>query len=137
LTQEELIQNCIFLLNAGHETTTSLVGKSVGLLMDHPAGHQRLIEASDLITTAVEEVLRVGKPLQWCLTIRIGSISGGGLIRISPLSPGSMSDWARPWRGIAIGKLVSSGFRSLPEQGSAQRLFLARLRGYTAFPVQV
>ncbi len=36
LTQEELIQNCIFLLNAGHETTTSLVGNGMHTLLTHP-----------------------------------------------------------------------------------------------------
>lgn len=64
LTQEELIQNCIFLLNAGHETTTSLVGNSLGLLLDHPGEHRRLLEDPGLITTAVEEFLRVESPLQ-------------------------------------------------------------------------
>ncbi len=64
LSQEELIQNCIFLLNAGHETTTSLVGNSIGLLLDHPDEHRRLMEDPGLITTAVEEFLRVESPLQ-------------------------------------------------------------------------
>ena len=64
LTQEELIQNCIFLLNAGHETTTSLVGNSIGLLLDHPEEHRRLMADPDLITPAVEEFLRVESPLQ-------------------------------------------------------------------------
>ena len=64
LTQEELIQNCIFLLNAGHETTTSLVGNSIGLLLDHPDEHRRLMTDPDLITSAVEEFLRVESPLQ-------------------------------------------------------------------------
>ena len=64
LTQEELIQNCIFLLNAGHETTTSLVGNAIGLLLDHPDQHRRLLEAPELIAPAVEEVLRFDSPLQ-------------------------------------------------------------------------
>ncbi|MBZ0129433.1 MAG: cytochrome P450 [Rhodobacteraceae bacterium] len=64
LTEEELIQNCIFLLNAGHETTTSLVGNSVGALLAHPDQHRRLIESPDLIETAVEEFLRFESPLQ-------------------------------------------------------------------------
>ena len=64
LTQQELIQNCIFLLNAGHETTTSLVGNSVGLLLDHPEQHRLLLDEPDHITTAVEEFLRVQSPLQ-------------------------------------------------------------------------
>ncbi|MEZ5716387.1 MAG: cytochrome P450 [Paracoccaceae bacterium] len=64
LTQEELIQNCIFLLNAGHETTTSLVGNSVGTLLDEPAQHRLLLDDPTLIDTAVEEFLRVQSPLQ-------------------------------------------------------------------------
>ena len=64
LTQEELVQNCIFLLNAGHETTTSLVGNSVGLLLDHPDQHRMLLDDPSLIETAVEEFLRVESPLQ-------------------------------------------------------------------------
>lgn len=64
LTQEELIQNCIFLLNAGHETTTSLVGNAVGLFLDHPDQHHRLLDDPTLIDSAVEEVLRYDSPLQ-------------------------------------------------------------------------
>lgn len=64
LTQEELIQNCIFLLNAGHETTTSFVGNSIGLLLDNPGQHRMLLEDPDLIAPAVEEFLRVESPLQ-------------------------------------------------------------------------
>ncbi len=64
LTQEELIQNCIFLLNAGHETTTSFVGNSVALLLDNPGEHRRLMDDPGLIGTAVEECLRAESPLQ-------------------------------------------------------------------------
>jgi cytochrome P450 len=64
LTQEELIQNCIFLLNAGHETTTSLVANSIGILLDHPDQHRLLLEEPSHIDTAVEEFLRVQSPLQ-------------------------------------------------------------------------
>ncbi|MFZ7091672.1 cytochrome P450 [Primorskyibacter sp. 2E233] len=64
LTQEELIQNCIFLLNAGHETTTSFVGNSMGILFDNPAQHKLLLNQPELIGSAVEEFLRVESPLQ-------------------------------------------------------------------------
>lgn len=64
LNDEELRQNCIFLLNAGHETTTSLVGNSTAILLDAPDQHRRLIDDPDLITSAVEEFLRVESPLQ-------------------------------------------------------------------------
>lgn len=64
LTQEELVQNCIFLLNAGHETTTSLVGNAIGLLLDWPDQHRLLLAEPGHIDTAVEEFLRVESPLQ-------------------------------------------------------------------------
>jgi cytochrome P450 len=77
LSDEELVQNCIFLLNAGHETTTSFVGNSIGLLMDHPDQHRRLLDQPDLITSAVEEFLRVESPLQ------IGNRAAGEDIEVS------------------------------------------------------
>jgi cytochrome P450 len=58
LTAKELLHNCIFLLNAGHETTTNLIGNGLVALLQHPAEKQRLIQNPDLIKTAVEEVLR-------------------------------------------------------------------------------
>ena len=33
LSEDELLQNCIFLLNAGHETTTNIIGNSLHLLL--------------------------------------------------------------------------------------------------------
>lgn len=64
LTQEELVQNCIFLLNAGHETTTSFVSNSVASLLDNPDEHRRLLGDPTLIGSTVEECLRVESPLQ-------------------------------------------------------------------------
>ena len=58
LTAKELLHNCIFLLNAGHETTTNLIGNGLVALPDYPKEKQRLIENPELIRTAVEEVLR-------------------------------------------------------------------------------
>jgi cytochrome P450 len=58
LTHKELLHNCIFLLNAGHETTTNLIGNGLVALSDYPAQKQRLLEHPDLIKTAVEEFLR-------------------------------------------------------------------------------
>lgn len=64
LSDEELRQNCIFLLNAGHETTTSLVGNSTAVLLDNPEQHRLLIDDPTLIDSAIEEFLRVESPLQ-------------------------------------------------------------------------
>jgi cytochrome P450 len=58
LTPKELLHNCIFLLNAGHETTTNLIGNGLVALSDHPSEKRRLIQSPDLIKTAVEEILR-------------------------------------------------------------------------------
>ena len=58
LTSKELLHNCIFLLNAGHETTTNLIGNGLVALSANPVQKQRLIEQPDLIKTAVEEFLR-------------------------------------------------------------------------------
>jgi hypothetical protein len=58
LTEKELLHNCIFLLNAGHETTTNLIGNGLVTLSHNPDQKQRLIEQPDLIKTAIEEMLR-------------------------------------------------------------------------------
>lgn len=58
LTEAELLHNCIFLLNAGHETTTNLIGNGLQALLDWPAEKRRLLDDPDLIRTAVEEFLR-------------------------------------------------------------------------------
>lgn len=58
LSPAELVQNCIFLLNAGHETTTNLIGNGIAALLEWPDEKQRLIADPGLIRTAVEEFLR-------------------------------------------------------------------------------
>jgi cytochrome P450 len=58
LTEKELLHNCIFLLNAGHETTTNLIGNGLVALTGAPSEKKRLIENPALIKTAVEEILR-------------------------------------------------------------------------------
>lgn len=58
LTDDELIQNCIFLLNAGHETTTNLISNGVAALIEHPEERARLHTDPELIIPAVEEFLR-------------------------------------------------------------------------------
>ena len=58
LTETELLQNCIFILNAGHETTTNLIGNALELFIRFPGARRRLIENPELMKSAVEEVLR-------------------------------------------------------------------------------
>ena len=49
LSEVELLQNCVFLLNAGHETTTNLIGNALISLIEHPSQHAQL--RSDLMST--------------------------------------------------------------------------------------
>ena len=58
LTETELLHQCIFLLNAGHETTTNLIGNALCTLTQWPGERARLIREPSLITSAVEEFLR-------------------------------------------------------------------------------
>ncbi len=53
-----MLHNCIFLLNAGHETTTNLIGNGLVALAGNLTQKGRLIENPDLIKPAVEEILR-------------------------------------------------------------------------------
>ena len=64
LSELELLHNCIFLLNAGHETTTNLIGNSVDLLLRNPGARQDLADNPHLIDTAIEEFLRMESPNQ-------------------------------------------------------------------------
>jgi hypothetical protein len=64
LSEEELVQNCIFLLNAGHETTTNLIGNGLELLMRFPGEQRRVRDDPSLVSSAVEEMLRFESPIQ-------------------------------------------------------------------------
>jgi cytochrome P450 len=69
LSEVELLQNCVFLLNAGHETTTNLIGNALLTLQEFPAARDKLLtdmerHAGDtaaheaVLTLAVDEFLR-------------------------------------------------------------------------------
>jgi cytochrome P450 len=58
LSPSELVHNCIFLLNAGHETTTNLIGNALAALCDWEGERRRIIAAPALIAQAIEEFLR-------------------------------------------------------------------------------
>lgn len=64
ITETELLHNCVFLLNAGHETTTNLIGNALHLLLTHEDQLRKLRAEPVLITTTVEEVLRFQSPNQ-------------------------------------------------------------------------
>jgi cytochrome P450 len=78
LSETELLHNCIFLLNAGHETTTNLIGNGLGLLLDDAATRQRLAKDPGLITTAVEECLRYESSNQLGNRLVVAPVELGG-----------------------------------------------------------
>lgn len=83
LLAKELLHNCIFLLNAGHETTTNLIGNGLRCLLDAPAQKRRLLGEPALIASAVEEFLRIESSNQ--LGNRITTIETRiGDVRLAP-----------------------------------------------------
>ena len=69
LSETELLQNCIFILNAGHETTTNLIGNAIVALQEWPWARGELLtqtqrlanDASALeafMANAIDEFLR-------------------------------------------------------------------------------
>ena len=64
LSEAELLHNCVFILNAGHETTTNLIGNSLVALSEWPEVKAQLI----LNTTRLEQD---GRATELCLTIAI------------------------------------------------------------------
>jgi cytochrome P450 len=61
LSESELLQNCVFILNAGHETTTNLIGNALVALQEWPQQKEQLLSQAaneDFMTLAVDEFLR-------------------------------------------------------------------------------
>jgi cytochrome P450 len=80
LTESELLQNCVFLLNAGHETTTNLIGNGLYLLLTHPESAARLRSDPQLIATAIEECLRLESPNQLGNRLVSQQVTIGGVV---------------------------------------------------------
>jgi cytochrome P450 len=64
LSEAELLQNCVFILNAGHETTTNLIGNALVLLQEWPAAKRHLL-------SKVERQPNAGIGLEADLTVEI------------------------------------------------------------------
>ena len=64
LTEIELLHQCIFMLNAGHETSTNMLSHGIYELVSRPSEFKKLREQPEHINTAVEEVLRFQAPIQ-------------------------------------------------------------------------
>jgi len=79
LSEIELLHQCIFLLNAGHETTTNLIGNGVDALLRFPDQQARLRAEPGLIKTAVEEFLRFESSNQLGNRRAIAPVTIGGV----------------------------------------------------------
>lgn len=79
LSAKELLHNCIFLLNAGHETTTNLIGNGLVALHDHPDQKEKLIAQPELIKSAIEECLRFESSNQLGNRITTQEVTLGGV----------------------------------------------------------
>lgn len=64
LTELELLHQCIFLLNAGHETTTNMLANGIHELLTNNAQLEKLHKDPQLVESCIEEVLRFDSPIQ-------------------------------------------------------------------------
>ncbi len=65
LSELELVNNCILLLNAGHEAVVNVIGNGLYALLSRPDQWTRLKADLSLVPTAVEEMMRYDTPLQF------------------------------------------------------------------------
>ena len=64
LSEAEIIDGCVFLLVAGHETARNLIANSVLALAKNPEQMQLLRDQPGLLKSAIEELLRYTGPVQ-------------------------------------------------------------------------
>ncbi len=65
LSELELVNNCILLLNAGHEAVVNVIGNGLYALLARPDQWTILKADLSLIPTTVEEMMRFDTPLQF------------------------------------------------------------------------
>ena len=79
LSDLQLYHQVIFLLNAGHDTTTNLIANGTYSLLTHPQEKQKLINEPGLINSAVEEFLRFESPVQLGNRMTTRDVEIGGI----------------------------------------------------------
>jgi cytochrome P450 len=80
LSEQEIVENVIFTLFAGFETTMSTIATGCKALLDQPDQLARLRADPALIPTAVEEFLRFDAPIQVKLRIVVRPIPFAGRV---------------------------------------------------------
>lgn len=69
LSQQDILGFFQLLLLAGSETTTNLINNAIICFIEHPDQLARLRQSSELLPSAIEEVLRYRSPLHWMLRV--------------------------------------------------------------------
>ncbi|WP_168206252.1 cytochrome P450 [Labrenzia sp. PHM005] len=79
LDEEETLTNLVALLIAGHETTVTLIGIGLKLLLEHPKEMERLRAQPDLARNAADETLRYDPGGNFLLRVAAQSCEIGGV----------------------------------------------------------
>jgi cytochrome P450 len=98
ISELDLLHNAAFLLNAGHETTSNLIGNGMIALFAHPGELDRLRREPALAASAVEEMLRYDSPNQI-----------GGRMATAPIELGGATVPARSFVWISNGAANRDG----------------------------
>ena len=64
LSETELLHQCIFMLNAGHETSTNMLSHGLNELINHKDQYKLLQKEPGRVDTAIDEILRFQPPIQ-------------------------------------------------------------------------
>jgi cytochrome P450 len=78
LTQEDIVDNVLFLFFAGFETTTNLISNGCAALLKHPHQLHRLRTDPSLIALAVQEFMRYDAPIQSTARLALQPLDIGG-----------------------------------------------------------
>ncbi|WP_344084807.1 cytochrome P450 [Luedemannella helvata] len=78
LSQQEIVDNAVFLFFAGFETTRNMIGTGCAALLRHPNQLARLRAEPGLAASAVEEFLRYDAPVQGAGRMVLSPIEIGG-----------------------------------------------------------
>jgi cytochrome P450 len=78
LTDDEILATCIHLLTAGHETTINLISKGILALLKNPEAIEQLKSHPELMSNAIEELIRYDSPVQMVTRWAYADIEIGG-----------------------------------------------------------
>ncbi len=75
LNEQEIAGFVELLIVAGQETTSNLIANAMLCFAEHPDQRAQLADAPELITSAIEEVLRYRSPVQWLFRTTVRDVN--------------------------------------------------------------